>query len=160
MKKRWVLALVMIGLFLVGSVSAYAAARDEVIDYCKQAATLIKNKGIEAGVKQIGDSKGPFIWNNGINYVFLMNMKGRMLAHPYQPDLTKVNLLEQADKDGKRFFNEFIEKASKGRGRVKYKWPLPKTGEILPKYTYVYRVPGTDYIVASGFYVLGAGVYH
>ncbi len=162
MKKQSIVALVMIGLFLGSSMSVQAAARDEVIDYCKRAATVIKQQGIEVAIKKINDPKGPFIWNDGINYVFLMNMKGRMLAHPYKPQLTKMaHVLDYADQDGKLFFADFVKKAgANGRGWVKYKWPLPKTEEILPKFTFIYRIPGTDYFVGSGFYDLGAGVYH
>ena len=160
MAKRWLLVIALFGFIAFQSVSAGAAARDEAIDFCKQAAQVIVNEGIEVGIQQVGDPKGPFIWNEGINYVFLMNMEGRMLAHPYKPQLTKpANLLDYADVDGKKFFIDFVEKAKRGRGWVKYKWPLPITEEILPKSTYIYRVPNTDYFVGSGFYVLGAGVY-
>lgn len=160
MERRWLLVIVLLSFILFQSVSASAAARDEVIDYCKRAAQIIASQGIETGIQQIGDPKGPFIWNDGVNYVFLMNMDGRMLAHPYKPQLTKpASLFDYADVDGKTFFVEMVEKAKRGRGWVKYKWPLPITEEIKPKSTYIYRVPDTDYFVGSGFYVLGAGVY-
>ena len=159
MAKRWILAMAVL-LFLFQSATVLAAARDEVIDYCKMAAEVITTQGLETGIQQIADRNGPFIWNQGVNYVFLMNMQGRMLAHPYKPQLTKpATLFDYADVDGKRFFVDFVEKAKRGRGWVKYKWPLPTTEEIKPKSTYIYRVPGTDYFVGSGFYVLGAGVY-
>ncbi|MEJ2638721.1 MAG: cache domain-containing protein [Desulfosarcinaceae bacterium] len=67
--------------------------------------------------------------------------------------------MDYADQDGKKFFIEMAQKAKRGRGWVKYKWPLPKTEEIKQKYTYIYRVPNTDYFVGSGFYDMGAGVY-
>jgi preprotein translocase subunit YajC len=157
---RWILVTAVLGSFFFQAQLASAAARDEVIDYCKRAAEVITNQGIKAGIQQIGDRNGPFIWNDGVNYVFLMDMKGRMLAHPYKPKLTKMeHVLDYADVDGKKFFVDFIEKAERGRGWVKYKWPLPTTEEIKPKSTYIYRIPGTDYFVGSGFYVLKAGVY-
>jgi hypothetical protein len=160
MVKQFILVTTVLSTLLFQAAFGNAAARDEVIDYCKKAAEVVLNQGIEAGIQQIGDRNGPFIWNNGVNYVFLMNMKGRMLAHPYKPQLTKpATLFDYADADGKKFFIEFVEKAQRGRGWVKYKWPLPTTEEIKPKSTYIYRIPGTDYFVGSGFYVLKAGVY-
>ena len=58
---------------------------------CHEAAALINTKGLEEAIKVIGDPKGPFVWKD--SYVFLMNFDGKMLAHPMQPELTKLKAL-------------------------------------------------------------------
>ena len=71
-----------------------------------------------------------------------------------------TDLIEQTDVNGRPFFVDFINAARKGKGWVKYDWAVPGTDEIKPKHTFIYRVPGTDYFVGAGFYVMAPGVYY
>ncbi len=139
-------------LFLIGPAWAENATPDEVITKCHEAATYIRDNGINAAIKTIGDKSGPFVWKD--TYVFLMNMDGKMLAHPIKPALTeKTSLLDVKDTAGKSLFLEFVELANnKGKGWVDYMWPKPGQDEPSPKSSYIYRVPGTQYIVGAGIY--------
>ncbi len=139
-------------LFLVASAWAEKATPDEVVSKCQQAAKLIQDKGIDAAIKSIGDKSGPFVWKD--TYVFLMNMDGKMLAHPMKPALTeKETLVNVKDTAGKPLFLEFIEMANnKGSGWVDYMWPKPGQDKPVAKSSYIYRVPGTQYIVGAGIY--------
>jgi cytochrome c len=139
-------------LFLVGPAWAENATPDEVITKCHEAATFIRDNGINAAIKAIGDKSGPFVWKD--TYVFLMNMDGKMLAHPVKPALTeKASLLDVKDTAGKPLFLEFVELANnKGKGWVDYMWPRPGQDEPAPKSSFIYRVPGTQYIVGAGIY--------
>ncbi len=153
MKKRayfWMIPAII--LLLAGPTWAESATPDEVVTKCHEAAKLIQDNGIDAGIKSIGDKKGPFVWKD--TYVFLMNMDGRMLAHPIKPALTeKETLVDVKDTAGKPLFLEFIEMAnSKGNGWVDYMWPKPGGDQPAPKSSYIYRVPGTQYIVGAGIY--------
>ena len=139
-------------LFMAGPVLAENATPDEVVTKCHEAAKFIRDNGIDAAIKNIGDKTGPFVWKD--TYVFLMNMDGKMLAHPMKPALTeKETLVEVKDTAGKPLFLEFIEVAnSKGKGWVDYMWPKPGQDDPAPKSSYIYRVPGTQYIVGAGIY--------
>jgi cytochrome c len=161
MKKaiRFTLAAVL-GIML-SVPAALAGTRDDCISKCKEAGNFIRARGIDAAVKEIGNKNGSFVWNNGVSYVFLMNMKTKMLAHPVKPELTKSdNLIEATDVDGKLFFKDFMKAAQKGQGWTKYNWPVPGMDVNKPKHTFIYRVPETDYFVGAGFYVMEAGVYY
>lgn len=153
MKKSvfYVIATALV-LCLVGQVWAESATREEVMAKCQEAADMIKNKGIDESSKAIGDKKGPFVWKD--TYVFLMDMDGKMLAHPMKPALTEKDTLVQVkDTTGKPLFLEFIQLANaKGKGWVDYMWPKPGQEEPAPKSSYIYRVPGTQYIVGAGIY--------
>ena len=132
-------------MILLMTVPALAGTRDDCISKCKEAGDFIKKQGIDAAIKEINNKNGHFVWNDGVSYVFLMNMKARMLAHPHKPALLKpATLIEATDIDGKAFFAEFVQKAKKGKGWVKYMWPVPGMEVHKPKHTFIYRVPGTD----------------
>ena len=150
-------------IFFLGislALPALAGTRDDCVTKCKEAAMYIQSKGLDAAIKEIGNRNGQFVWNDGINYVFLMDLDARMLAHPIKPGLTKVkNLIETKDVNGTLFNVDMIEAAKKGKGWTKYVWPIPGMDVEKPKHTFIYRVPNTDYFVAAGFYVIEAGVY-
>ena len=152
---RKVITAMCIGIIVLGLVSpawAAKATKEECITKCQEAAQLIKENGIDEGVKVIGDKKGPFVWKD--TYVFLMNMDGEMLAHPIKPQLTKKGpLVESPDAAGRFFFAEFIKVADNpGTGWVDYMWPKPGMDKPAPKSSYICRVPGTPYFVGAGIY--------
>jgi cytochrome c len=129
-----------------------SATKDEVMAKCEAAAKMIQEKGVEAASQAIGDKEGPFVWKN--TYVFLMDLDGKMLAHPIKPELTqKDTLLQVKDTDGKPLFMEFVEVAGKkGSGWVDYMWPKPGEDKPAAKTSYIYRVPDTPYFVGAGIY--------
>lgn len=160
LKKTIPSIMAMLMVILLGG-PALGGTRDDCIAKCQAAATFVQNQGIEAAIKEIGNKKGRFVWNDGISYVFLMNMKLKMLAHPIKPELTRPDtLINATDINGKAFFKDFAKAAEKGRGWTKYTWPVPGMDINKPKHTYIFRVPDTDYFVGAGFYVMEPGVYY
>ena len=138
--------------FLAAPAWAESATKDEVVSKCHEAAKYLHDNGIDAAIKTIGDKNGPFVWKD--TYVFLMNMDGKMLAHPIKPELTqKETLVDVKDTAGKPLFVDFVEMAnSKGQGWVDYMWPKPGLDKPAAKSSYIYRVPGTQYFVGAGIY--------
>jgi cytochrome c len=129
-----------------------SATKEEVIAQCHNAGKLVQEKGIDAAIAAIGDKAGPFVWKD--TYVFLMDLDGKMLAHPIKPELTqRSDLLQVADTDGKPLFMEFVKLANtSGKGWVDYMWPKPDEDKPVGKTSYIYRVPGTQYLVGAGIY--------
>ncbi len=154
MRMTKVLLMIVAVLFVANTAFAESATKEECIATCKMAAEmLVKDKA--AGIAEIGNKTGKFVWKD--TYVFLMDMDGKMLAHPIKPALTeKGSLLAVPDKNAehpKMLFAEFVQVAKdSGEGWVDYMWPKP--GEEAPskKDTYIYRVPGTDMFVGAGIY--------
>jgi signal transduction histidine kinase len=146
--------LVVLGGMTGPAFAEEQATRAEVIEMCKSAAELVLTDKA-AAIAEIGAKNGKFVWKN--SYVFLMNMDGRMLAHPMMPQLTeKEALLDVTDKNQakpKKIFVEFVDIAEKnGEGWLWYVWPKP-AGEIPEdKFTYIYRVGYTDMFVGAGIY--------
>lgn len=126
----------------------------ECIEMSKAAAEMILQDK-DAAIAEISNKEGKFVWKD--SYVFVMDLKGKMLAHPMMPGLMKMkSLLSTPDKnptEPKMLFVEFVVMAgTKGEGWVDYMWPKPGTTEASIKETYVYRVPGTSMFTAAGIY--------
>ena len=132
-----------------------AASKEECVMKCQEAAALITTKGLPAAIKDISEPKGPFVWKD--SYVFLMNLDGKMLAHPMQPELTQLpHTLLITDPTDKAIFVSFVNLArNTGHGWVEYMWPRPGKTSLSKKITYIYRVPGKDVLVGAGIYVGG-----
>jgi signal transduction histidine kinase len=142
-------------LFVSPAWSELSATKEECVVKCHEAAALINSKGIEEGIRQIGDAKGNFVWKD--SYVFLMDLKGKMLAHPFQPELTKLDhVLLITDPTDNPLFVHFVNLArTVGHGWVEYMWPKPGKTTPSKKMSYIYRVPGQDVFVGAGVYVGG-----
>jgi cytochrome c len=155
--KKLLVSVVFFSLLclVTGATAQQAATKEECVIKCHEAAALINSKGLDEAIKEIGDPKGPFVWKD--SYVFLMNMDGKMLAHPMQPELTKLqNCLLITDPTDKALFVSFVNLAKTvGHGWVEYMWPKPGHKSPSKKITYIYRVPGKDLFVGAGVYVGG-----
>ncbi len=144
---------IAVGLCIAGSAFAQGATKDECVAKSKEAAAMINEKGIGAAVEEINKKDGKFVWKD--TYVFLMDLDGKMLAHPMSPALIGKNVIDMKDKGtpGKFLFKEFVEVAKgKGEGWVDYMWTNP--GDPMPrkKVTYIYKVPGKDLFTGAGVY--------
>lgn len=156
MKRQILLVcILMIGLLSVNVWAETSATKDECVIKCHEAAAMVNAKGLEAAINAIADPKGPFVWKD--SYVFLMDLNGKMLAHPFKPELTKQDhVLLITDPTDKALFVHFVNLARKvGHGWVEYMWPKPGKNTPSKKLTYIYRVPDQDYFVGAGVYVGG-----
>ncbi len=147
---------VLAALCLAATALAESATKDECVAKTKEAAQMVADKGLDAAIAAINKKDGPFVWKD--SYVFLMDLDGKMLAHPMSPALIGKNLLDMKDKavppeSGKFLFKEFVEVAKgKGAGWVEYTWANPGDPKPRPKITYIYRVPGKDLFVGAGIW--------
>jgi signal transduction histidine kinase len=141
--------------------NSVAGTRDACVSKCKEAAAFVNSEGIKTAIKEMSKRENRFTWNDGVSYVFLMDMQCNMLAHPVKPELTQSKeLLHTTDVNGKPFFVDFINAAAKGKGWTKYDWPVPGQDLVKPKHTFIYRIPDTEYFVGAGFYVMSPGVFY
>jgi len=156
MKKNIIVVFCLIVGLLSGNVRAEEwATKEECVIKCHEAAAMINSKGLDAAIKEISDPTGVFVWKD--SYVFLMNLDGKMLAHPFRPELTKKeHVLLMTDPTDKALFVHFVNLARNvGHGWVEYMWPKPGKTTPSKKLTYIYRVPGQDVFVGAGVYVGG-----
>ena len=109
----------------------------------------------ERAIAEINKKDGPFVWKD--SYVFMMDLEGKMLAHPIKPDLIGKNLLETPDKGPRQ--KAFIGRRKSSRWRSRRAragsttcGPSPARKAPSKKLTYIYRVPGKDVFVGAGVY--------
>lgn len=127
---------------------------EKIKEMVDKACVLLEKEGTEAFPKFKGkDSEfifcGTYIWVN--------DLKGKMLMHPAIPQMEGMDLLNVKDAQGKRLFVDFIKIAKdKGAGWVDYWWPKPGAVEPSRKLSYVKlcKVKGVDLIVGCGVYDL------
>ncbi|MCK5877094.1 MAG: cache domain-containing protein [Candidatus Marithrix sp.] len=158
MKKIWTLGILILSLCF--GVSSFAddnkATKDECIQKSKEAATMLKEDKA-AAITEIANKEGKFVWKD--TYIFLVELPGKMLAHPMKPALTEhPNLLEVPDKNedksqAKLIFEEFktVAQSKDAEGWVTYKWTTTD-GKVADKETFIYRVEGTEMYVGAGIY--------
>ena len=154
---RFLIALAIAASVLFSS-PAFAEERattEECVQKTHEAAAMINAKGLAEAMKLIGDPQGPYVWKD--SYVFLMDLQGKMLAHPMQPELTQYeHVLLQTDAADKAIFVHFVNIAKDpGQGWVDYMWPKPGKKSPSKKVTYIYRVPTKNLLVGAGVYVGG-----
>ncbi len=156
MKKLVIVLTLLLSTSLLGGVALAEefANRGECMEMAGAAAKMLLEDRY-AGIREVANPEGKFVWKD--SYVFLMDMKGNMLAHPFIPQLTqKGPLFYVADKNKdkpKMIFQEFVDIAQKnGEGWISYMWPKPNSREPVDKFTYIKRVGYTDLLVGAGFY--------
>jgi len=142
MRKVAVIVLViMTSVVIAASVMAQSAVKDECVALCKDAAKFINEKGFYPAVAEINNKEGKFVTKN--TYVFLMDLEGHLLAHPFNPQFIGRTLLENKDANGKLYIEECIEIAkSKGEGWTEYMHPTPE--ELRQRSKMSYRRALTD----------------
>ena len=148
--KKWA-ALLMIGVF--GVFSAYAGSDSEtVMDMVNQAVDMFQAKGRDAAISYVNSTMGPL--RRGALYVFAVDFKGQMLAHPVSEDLRGRDSLELQDAKGKFIIQEFIKIAKEqGQGWAEYWWLRATEKSPTLKKTYIKKVPNADILIGAGYYV-------
>ncbi|MEK6697217.1 MAG: cache domain-containing protein [Candidatus Deferrimicrobiota bacterium] len=161
MRKAAVIALaIMASVVLASSVMAENGVKEECVTLCKDAAKFINEKGFYPAVAEINNKEGKFVTKN--TYVFMMDLEGHLLAHPFNQQYIGRDITGSKDTNGKLYVQDYITVAkSKGEGWTDYMYPKPeelkkpiphKEMKSSKKISFVYRVPGKDLMVIAGFF--------
>jgi len=161
MRKVAVVALaVMASVVLAAGVMADSGVREECVAMVKEAAKFMNEKGYYPTVFEINKKEGKFVSKN--TYVFLVDLEGHLLAHPFNQQYIGMDMKGNKDSNGKLFVQDYIAVAkSKGEGWTEYMYPTPeelkkptplKEKQKSKKISYVYRVPGKDLMLIAGFF--------
>ena len=108
-----------------------------------------KSTGAE---KALADFSEKPEWKIKDIYVFVVDTKGIVVAHGGNKGLVGKSLMEFKDPNGKLFVKEMIETGMKGTGTVDYFFTDPQTKKMLPKQSYVARLPGYEGVIGVGAY--------
>jgi signal transduction histidine kinase len=127
----------------------YGQSVKEAKAFVQKAIEFYKKTGKAIAMAEFTNPKGPFV--QGDMYVFVLNLKGTLLAHGVNEKYIGQDFIDVKDSDGRSFVKEIVDVANaKGQGIADYKWYNPKTKEDLQKEVYFEKVD--DVIICSGIY--------
>jgi len=127
----------------------YGQSVKEAKAFVQKAIQFYKKTGKAIAMAEFTNPKGPFV--QGDMYVFVLNLKGTLLAHGVNEKYIGQDFIDVKDSDGRGFVKEIVDVANaKGQGIADYKWYNPKTKEDLQKEVYFEKVD--DVIICSGIY--------
>jgi len=87
------------------------------------------------------------------NYVYIFKRDGTMLMHSATPQMVGENMKTFQGGSVKNIYEMIISTLKdKDAGYVSYQWYNPVTKLYEDKYTFVKAVPGSDWVVATGYY--------
>jgi len=136
MKKGWIIGLT--AAILIGSVISLAAAggSEEAKGFVMKATSFLKANGKERTLAELNNPKGQFV--KGEVYVVALDLNATVLAHPINPKIVGINVLDVPDPDGKMFRREIIETAkTKGEGWVDFKYKNPVSNKVESKTCFI-----------------------
>jgi hypothetical protein len=130
--------------------------KENAEEWVEKAIVYYKNSGKKIALAEFSNPTGQFV--QGELYLFVMNLKGTMLAHGVNERFVGQEFADLKDVDGKSFIKEMLETAKKeGSGWVTYKWYHPTIKEVLPKTVFYKKVD--DMIICSGIYQVEPQTY-
>ena len=140
-----VVALLCVAL----AASAFAQATSNAARaWVKKAAEFYQAHGKDKALAEFSDPKGQFC--KGDLYIFVLDLNGKMLAHP-KAELCGKDFMTVRDARGKLVAADIVKEAKeKGNGWIEYRWENPVTKMLEDKITYFEKVD--DIIIAAGFY--------
>ena len=107
-----------------------------------------KANGKDKALAEFSKPKSEFV--KGDQYIYVLDMNGKMLAHP-KASLVGKDFMQVKDADGKIFAKDIVQQAKeKGSGWVDYKWENPTTKKVEAKTVYFEKADGV--IICSGAY--------
>jgi signal transduction histidine kinase len=128
------------------------ATKEECVTKVKEVAKLAQEKGVNFAIEAVMAPKSAYVWKD--SYVFIVDVNGKVLAHPTSPKMVGQNAMGWKDSNGKLYVAEYVQLGKeKGEGWVEFMWVVYATKDIKPKQCFVYRAPGTDALILAGVYV-------
>jgi hypothetical protein len=149
----FVFALLLVATGAAPAVAGENVTPDEIVAKCKEASAYLIEKG-DAAVAEFSDPNSRWVWKD--TYVFVYDCaKGECVGN-ITPGLVGKKIEDIKDANGKPVGIELCEIANdpgKPDGWwIEFVWRNPKTGEMKPKLSYIYRASGAKYTVGAGIY--------
>lgn len=117
--------------------------------WVQKAIALYESGGEKAVLAEIADPQGLFIL--GDRYIFALDIRGTVLAHPVAHKMTGRVVIDLKDSDGKDFVRRIVDVSNRrGYGFIDYKWHRPGSKEESRKTAFFEKID--TIIFCSGFY--------
>lgn len=110
---------------------------------------LLQRGEIEAAKAQLRRLR----FDDGTGYFFVYNSKGVQIVSADNPARENNNYLDSTSPDGRHLVQEYVALGREGGGYIEYSWPKPDTQQGAPKLANITPIPGTDWLLGTGFYI-------
>jgi methyl-accepting chemotaxis protein len=125
--------------------------KDTVIELAQAARVHILKHGLERAQVDFLDPKGPF-WRSNL-FVVVTAADGTTVFHAANPNLKGVSAYNLVQPESRAAFKNGVSSAqSAGDAWVEYKILSPITNRESTKMNYFLAIPGTDLLIAVGYY--------
>ncbi|MCP4119719.1 MAG: hypothetical protein GY737_30815 [Desulfobacteraceae bacterium] len=127
----------------------------QVYDNVQTAVSAIEKNG-PAIYPELAKLNSPY--NKGSYYIFVVSLeegkKGEFLAHPTLQLVGRNIMTLKEPRTNRKFGQEIVQIAEspEGCGWTTYYWVKPDVKKILPKASYIMKVPGMPVAVGAGIY--------
>src|SRR5512141_1931531 len=133
-KKALIVLITLLSFVTVPALALAQATSDDAQAWVTKGIEFYKANGKDKALAAFSDPKGEFV--KGDLYIYVLDLNGKMLAHP-KADLLGKDFMVFKDADGKTFAVDIVKTAKeKGNGWVDYKWENPTTKAVDPKTVY------------------------
>ncbi|MEJ2671661.1 MAG: cache domain-containing protein [Deltaproteobacteria bacterium] len=147
-KTMTVLVVALTVVAFMASLTFAAATPEQAKAWVQKAVKYYKDNGKAKALAEFSKPKSEFV--KGDQYIYVLDMNGKMLAHP-KAALVGKDFLKVKDVNGKIFAKDMVKIAKEqGKGWVDYVWENPTTKKPESKTVYFEKVDGV--IIASGAY--------
>ncbi|WP_341205618.1 methyl-accepting chemotaxis protein [uncultured Psychrosphaera sp.] len=131
-------------------ISLFAEKKAQLDSFIELAITSVANAKSDEAKKTILRN---LRYQQGSNYFFVYDTKGNQVVSADSPEREGKNFLNSKSPQGRYLVKEYIEQAQNGGGYVEYTWPKPNSSQPSPKLAEAVMIPGTNWIIATGFYI-------
>jgi len=143
----------MLSALVAGSLNAQT--RDEAKAFVKQAVEFAKKHPRGRFLEEVSSDKGQFHFQKGRNndlYIFVYDLKGKVLAHGARHELVGLIRWTSKDPDGKPWVQDWTRMIKeKGSGWIEYKQLNPaQKNKVMKKISWVELCNGMA--IGSGIY--------
>lgn len=108
-------------------------------------ATKLTNSYLLQAISQVGKGE--------TDYFFVLDENGTMLLNYARPDVVGKNVSTASESSLKTLFNQAFNARKDDSGKfIEYEWLNPVSGEVETKMTFIKVVPGSKWVIGSGFY--------
>ncbi|MCC5853275.1 MAG: cache domain-containing protein [Alkalimonas sp.] len=128
----------------------YSERRAQLDDFLELAITASATAANEEARKQI---LRQLRYEQGDNYFFVYDTQGVQVVSADNPAREGQNFYNSTSPEGRHLVREYIQAAQRGGDYVEYDWPRMGSTEPGPKLAKAMMIPGTNWILATGFYI-------
>ncbi|WMC10995.1 methyl-accepting chemotaxis protein [Oceanimonas pelagia] len=133
--------------------SLFESRKQQLANYMELAITSIQPLLARGDTDIAKEQLRRLRFDKGAGYFFVYNHDGVQVVSADNPAREGNNYYNATSPDGRHLVQEYIQLGRSGGGYVEYSWPKPNSQQGSPKLAHIMPVPGTDWLLGTGFYI-------